>query len=420
LGNPGSMTVVKPTRYSTLRPERPRIPDLRKRPLVRCCFSLLAAILLQAGCGRPSARPPRANGENVGTPVAERPKLAARPAGKPVPPFPLSVPAAMPQQLDGKDLKAMEDGELLGRANQAIEEGDYSRAAAFQYWYVEKSKTGMYNLACCLARMRRNDPAFYWLQLGAIEEGLDADLAQRDGDLTSLKSDPRWPRVLQYVVDCNRYFESAPIARTTLILPKGYLKSTPIPAIIWLHGVASCPEQFVNDGCQEYVDELNVALIGVSGTRARGPRSFVWAEDPEKDAKRLHDALEEVSDRVSIKKGHVITFGFSQGAQVGLDIAVRYPEEYAGSIVLSPGAQPHLNDLKPAPLLTRRGFVLSCGGDEHPGNVKLTAQDADWLRHAEARVIHKTYPNVSAHSFPSDFYERFPEWVRFILKVRAE
>lgn len=376
---------------------------------------LLSATFVLTACG--SKTPPTPSPDKS---PPEQPQDTSRPGAKPFPPLQLAVPAAMPAQLDGKDLKSMKESELLGRANLAMAREDYPRAAAFQYWYVQKSKTGQYNLACFLARVDQTDAAFYWLQMAAIEEGVDTQHAQRDDDLTSLRRDPRWAKVHQYLADCNRYFESAPIAWTILVLPGGYQKGTPIPAVMWLHGLGSRPEDFVNKGCQEYADTLNIAFIGVSGTRPRGPRSFVWAEDPEKDAKRLHDALAEVSDRVTVKKGYVITFGFSQGAQVGLDVAVRQPDEYAGSIVLSPGARPHLDDVQPSPLLARRGFVLSCGAKEHPGNVQLTALDANWLRQANAHVIHKAYPNVSTHSFPSDFDARFPEWVKFILKTREE
>src|SRR5262249_4066280 len=219
-----------------------------------------------------------------------------------------------------------------------------------------------YNLACFLARTGQTDPAFYWLQLAAIEEGVDSQHAQIDEDLISLRRDSRWEEVRQYLEDCNRYFESAPIARTAVILPKDYQKGTPIPAVLWLHGLGSRPEYFINHGCQEYADELNVALIGARGTKRIGPRSFVWAEDPEKDARRLRDALAEVSDRVTVKKGYVITLGFSQGAQVGLDVAVRYPEEYAGSIVLSPGAQPRLDDVQPSQLPAGRRNIRGKGG----------------------------------------------------------
>jgi predicted esterase len=306
-----------------------------------------------------------------------------------------------------------------GRHSRRWPESRTSSTGCYQYWFVQKSAAGRYDLACYLARIGQIDAAFYWLLSAAIQDGVDAPHAQRDADLVSLRSDARWERVRDYLVQCNRYFELASIARTTLILPKDYRKSTSIPAIVWLHGLGANPDGFVSRQSQGYADKLNVALIGVSGTNARGPRSFVWAEVLEKDAKRVRDALVEVSDRVTVKKGQLITFGFSQGAQVGLEIAIRFPEEFAGSIALSPGAQSHLDTMERSPLLIQRGFIISCGANEHPGNVQLTARDAEWLGQANAHVIHKTYPGVSAHAFPQDFTDRFPEWVRFILKSQS-
>jgi predicted esterase len=392
---------------------------LMRRIIVPLLVWLPAAFVLTA-CGPTPAPSPKTAENNTDKPTTGQPKSDARAVEKPVPPLRLPVPAALPAQLAGKDLKTLNVRELLGRANQAMAREDYSRAAAYQYWYVQKSREGQHNLACFLAQIGQTDPAFYWLQRAAIEEGVDTQHAERDEDLTSLRRDPRWAQVRQYLADCNRYFASAPIARTLLVLPKDYQKGTAIPAILWLHGLGSRPEGFVNPDCQVFADQLKIALVGVSGTRARGPRSFVWAENPEKDARRLRDALAEVSDRVTVKKGYVITFGFSQGAQVGLEVAVRHPEEYAGAIVLSPGAASHLEDVNPSPLLARRGFVLSCGAKEHPGNVQLTERDANWLRQAKARVLYKAYPGMSAHTFPRDFDERFPEWVGFILKARGD
>jgi predicted esterase len=344
----------------------------------------------------------------------------SRPAQKPVPRLQFAVPAALPEKLDGKDVKALPAVELLGRANQAMAKADYPRAAVFQYWYVQNSRTGQYNLACFLARTGQIDPAFYWLEQAAIEEGVDPAHAQQDEDLVSLRRDPRWPRVYRYLEDCNRYFESAPPARTVVILPKGHQKTLAIPAILYLHGLGSRPQYFINEGCQKYADELDVAFIGVSGTNPRGPHSFAWSEDIQKDSQRLREALVEVSDRVKVKKGDVITLGFSQGGQVGLEIAVRHPEEYAGAIALSPGMLHPRDGLMPGASLARRGYVLSCGAEEMPSTVRLTAWDADFLRAAKARVIHKVYPAVSAHALPSDFNERLPEWIKFVFEARQQ
>ncbi|HEY2837666.1 MAG TPA: hypothetical protein VGJ26_00845, partial [Pirellulales bacterium] len=269
----------------------------------------------------------------------------------------MAVPAALPERLGDNDLKNMDSGELFLFARKAANGKFYNVAAASQYWYVQSTKRGQYDLACYLAQVGQIEAAFYWLQIAAIDEGVDTRHARRDVDLESLRRDSRWETVFQYMLDCNKYFESAPIARTILILPTGYKQPAAIPAVIWLHGLGSRPESFVDESCQKFADEMNVALIGVSGSKPNGPNSFVWTEEIEKDAKRLRDALAEVGDRVSINKGQVINMGFSQGAQVGLEIAASYPEEYAGAIVISPGAKIHLGNLKPSPLLAQRGYV---------------------------------------------------------------
>ena len=81
---------------------------------------------------------------------------------------------------------------------------------------------------------------------------------------------------------------------------------------------------------------------------------------------------------------------------MGLEIAVKYPEEFAGSIVLSPGADSHLRTIKPSPLLADRRFVVSCGAQEQPGNVFLAKNANDWLQRTKAEVKYLPYAVVSA------------------------
>jgi pimeloyl-ACP methyl ester carboxylesterase len=387
---------------------------------------LLAVALESASCSPKTSSPSPSNQTISVKPNVRRSTAPRSRLEKPVPPLQLAVPAALPDRLDNKNLQTMDPAALRAQAQTAETKKLYQVAAPYQYWYVQKTREGQYDLACYVARTGQIDAAFYWLQIAAIEQGLDTEHVKRDEDLESLRRDPRWDKVFQYVEACSNYFESGPFARTVLVLPRGYKKPAALPAILWLHGARSRPDDFVNDDCQAYANELNVAMIGVSATTAKGPRTFLWTEDFAKDAGRIRDALAEVSDRVTIAKGQVIILSFSQGAQLGFQLAVRNPEEYAGAIVLSPGiilsqpANPHLDDLKSSALLVRRGYVLCCNADEYPGTVRLTALDADWLRAAKAHMIHKAYPGVSAHALPPDFGERFPEWVRFILKVASK
>ena len=237
---------------------------------------LFLATLFLSACDLKPKPPPAAAEVDESKTIPPR-KGMTRPGEKPVPPLRLPAPDPMPSKVDGKDLPKMEEDELFARTMQAMGKADYKKAAAHQYWYVQKSKTGQYNLACFLAQIKEVNAAFYWLQLAAIEEGVDTQHAQRDEDLVSLRSDPRWPEVRRYLQDCNLYFETAGISRTVLILPKKYDKSQAIPAVLWLHGLGSRPEDFVNEEtCQDFADESNVAIVGVSGTKTRGPRSFVW------------------------------------------------------------------------------------------------------------------------------------------------
>lgn len=392
-----------------------------------CHFLLLPAMFLMTSCisrEDPSTKSQERNNpfQQQKTGPVEKNVASSNPVSqkgsRPVAPLKLAEPPELPEKLKDTDFKNMDADELFAMGRSAAQKEIYNVAAIAQYWYFRKTNRGQYDLACYLARTGQIDPAFYWLQKAAIDEGVDTQHAQRDEDLESLRADKRWIQVLSYMGECNRYFETADITQTLLILPKGYTKPEAIPAVVWMHGLGSRPNDFVSEGSQEYADRLNVALIGVSGSKARGPQSFVWAEDIEKDAKRIRAALAEVSNRVTIEKGKIITFGFSQGAQVGLEVAVRYPEEFAGSIVLSPGATSHLQSINPSPLLANRRFVISCGAQEHPGNVYLAENANDWLRKAKAQVNYKPYPGVSAHSFPADFDERFPEWVTFILNVK--
>jgi len=339
---------------------------------------------------------------------------------KPKPPFDVAAPAAPPERINGTDLKNMASGDLFVLSRTALGEKHYQIAAIAQYWYVQKEKEERYELACYSALAGQTDAAFYWLQRAAIEDGIDIRDVERDVELESLRADPRWPKLLDYVRACEKYFGLADLSRTVIVFPKEYHKPIPITTIVWLHGYGSRPDDFVNKRLQPISDSMNIAFVGISATISRGPKRFEWAVDIEKDLKRIREGLALARKYITIDKGRMVALGFSQGAQVGLEVAVRHPDEFAGAIVLSAGSRSQLAAVKPSELLAKRGFVVCCNAEERPGTVKLTEADAEWLRTAKAKLIHKAYPNVKAHTFPEDFDERFPEWIRFVLEAGDE
>lgn len=385
---------------------------------------LLAAGLCLTGC----EAKPQNNPAPGGGPVAVAPPPLA-PGEKPAPPFPTVAPAAPPKKQGKVNFETVEPDLLAQMARQKAGENDYPTASLFQHWYLLRTGDGYYDCACYFARVGKADEAFYCLVKGGLDEGFDLDHAQVDEDLTGLHADPRWGQLLPYLRQCSEYWGTQGKPVTTLVLPAGYAKAKgELWVVAWMHGMGSNPSGLVDPAdkeslAQEMANKLNVAFVGVSGTKPRGRKSFVWAEDPDADFARVKAAVDEVRDRVTVRPAGVITFGFSQGALAGAEIAARHPDFFAGSIALSSGG---LSEFKlasltdPSPLLKKRGFVFGCGAKEHPGNVALTRHGADFTRQFGAATTLDLFPGQAAHSLPRDFDQKFPRWVKSIQAAQGK
>jgi hypothetical protein len=90
---------------------------------------------------------------------------------------------------------AQQDRDFIGEAQQAYDRGDYSSCAQLYSQVLENGTEDaslLYNAACCYALSGSQDTAFQLLDK-AIEAGFwNAGHMNRDEDLTSLHSDPRW------------------------------------------------------------------------------------------------------------------------------------------------------------------------------------------------------------------------------------
>ncbi len=388
---------------------------------------LVLAILI--GCLGCSPVEPSSVARPLSTPapVAREVKVPierTRVTEKPEKPLTLPTPSAPSADFQGQDLSKADGDDLASIASRLAGEGNAREAARFQYWAVKAGSCGEYNLACWTALAGDLEGAFYWLQEAALDDGVEESWASQDPDLASLHRDPRWKEVAPFLKLCNAYWAGSGLLKTVLVLPEGYKKGTPIGVLVGLHGLGHRPDGFVNEVVyQSFADELNMAIVGVSGTVPTGRRCFVWSEDPRTDARHVRRALDDLSDRLTVKPGHVIAFGFSQGAQMGFEIAFQNPEEYLGAIVMSPGTTKRffrLNKLVPSPRNKRQAYVCLCGADEAPGNVAFTRNDAEFARKTGARVELKLYKGMDKHAFPPDFAESLVRWVRFIEGTAPE
>ncbi len=343
---------------------------------------------------------------------------------KPKPPLDLSPPPEPASTWHDNDLTKADAEDLRTEARHlAYNEELPEEAAQLQHWALKADpERGHYNLACFYSMAGKLDAAFYWLQFCALEgEGIEAAWAAEDSDLENLRKDERWESVHAYLQACGAWWEKNGEPRTVLTLPKGYAKGTEIPAFVGLHGLDSAPEDFSGGPAyQRLADRLGAAVIGVSGTRRCGKRMFAWTEEVDRDMARVKAALDEVKDRATIRPGHVVVVGFSQGAQVAVELAARDPETFAGGIALCPGGRKgcQLGAIeKPPDLLADRAFVVINGELEQETNLALGEADDVWLSARKSLVIRHVYEGMS-HSFPPTEIDNFEIWTRFVLSTR--
>jgi phospholipase/carboxylesterase len=336
---------------------------------------------------------------------------------KPEPPLAIPLPEAPPIPASSRDAGA----DLLLALAQAAAIHDPDEAMAFQRAAVDKGAfSGEYNLACFAALAGRTDAALYWLQRAAADEGVDGAWAEEDDDLVKLRADARWPQVRAYFRRMARYWSSHTPEQQLVVIPKAPAPAAGRPLVVGMHGLGSRPEDFSGIAFQSAAERAGVAFVALSGTNARGPHKFVWAEDPALDRARIDRgiaAIAAIAGQVTPPPGKVITIGFSQGAQMAVEIAARDPAHFAGAIVMSPGTRKDLRlaDIPSSVSLAGRRFVVVVGAREHPRNVIRAKADADRLRALGAQVYYYPYPDMNSHSFPPDFDVALPKWIAFIL-----
>jgi len=203
---------------------------------------------------------------------------------------------------------------------------------------------------------------------------------------------------------------------SVVLLPSGWNRSDPLPVVIWLHGYGANPTRIRDDKHYQFsINKLGIALVGIPATRKIGEASFVWADDVASDHEHIIRALAEVERKFHVTFTRKALYGFSQGAVVVAELAARYPDEFAGAMILSPGA-----DLVPRPIAgseknRSQRYFISVGAEEHPGNLKFAQDYRAILKGTGAIVSYRAVPDMTVHNRPPDWAERFPEWTKIIL-----
>jgi predicted esterase len=299
--------------------------------------------------------------------------------------------------------------------------GDWPAAAACQYWAFAKRGTDPYDLACYLARMKQVDAAFYWLQVAARDDGVDAAWAGQDDDLSALHRDPRWEQVQAYLNECDSYWKTHGKPLTVVLRPAGH---EPVATLVWLHPATGHPDPRSDPAfadVQALLDRNQFALVGVSGSFALGKAKYTWSHNTGRDAQRVEEALREAARELKLRPETTVLFGLAQGGQVALETLARNPGAFAGAIAVTPASREwtQLEKAKSSPLLARREVVIVLGERENQPRRQLGRLDERWFRKAGSSVRLRDHPELPRNDLPPEFDAQLGTWVKEIVAAAA-
>lgn len=315
-------------------------------------------------------------------------------------------------QVSGQDL-----GRLRERLGTAIEAEQWQKALAAALEIVKldpANRTSHYNAGCVLALMGEGDAAIEALGQ-ATKLGFSALATMRDDpDLESVRSHPGYAAVFQGV-EANDAQESAAFKkRADEIMPLIFLPPDaetgdgPRPLIVALHGRGGRAENFARL-FRPSAEKIGAVLVVPEALDPFGI-GFQW--------RRLDDslyliarAIELAADRQPIDRRQVILAGFSQGAHLSLNGAIRDPSRYAG--VLAIGA------------CDRRGFGLEPpdGQELPPIYIGVGSEDrvyddcrpmAKQFESTGFKVKFRVYKGYG-HVFPQNYKWEIDRALRFVL-----
>jgi predicted esterase len=334
------------------------------------------------------------------------------------------VPEVPTSRVAGVDLRTAAL-EALAAIDVPQDEHRFENIYATLYWLYRRapetrSSSGTV-LARVSARLRRTDAVLYWLQQAAMREGLDPDDLAEDG-FAEVRRDPRWKIFLSYLTTIGEAWRNSGYRRQPVIVPHGYQVGTPVTALICLHGYGSRPEDFIDgERLQAFADGTGIAVISMSATQPRGQDSFTWSETFETDWAHVQAGLALVKDRVTVARAGNLVAGFSQGAQLGMELAASHPAFFAGAIAMSPGylggSRLDVAIAGSKKAAAHQSYFVVWYDHEHPKTIDLAQRDIASLRAAGARVVSHSYPGRT-HTFAPSIDDNFAIWSQILLEHR--
>ena len=328
-------------------------------------------------------------------------------------PLEVAAPVVVPQEWSEEESARKVRDYLAGSHSEK------KKIEVLTWWADRKGRPDfLVDLAARCAKAGLIDQSIHWLQRAAREDVCDVAELLADDRFASLKKDQRWPKLIEFLRACEAHWQQKDFYREILTLPDSYDGKAPIPLVIGLHGYGSWPEDFAGKDFQKISNAQNVAFLAVSGRRPLGRNAFMWTESFEKDRQHVAQAIQRSRAHLQVAAGRMVAVGFSQGGQLGAELAASQPDQYVGCISMSPGsryASGLLDRLKAQESLSKQRYFFSWISGEGSG---LSSRVKSWRKALEQKdaICHEYEFPGKGHEWPRNYEDYFAITLQVLLR----
>ncbi len=268
--------------------------------------------------------------------------------------------------------------------------------AAISYWRL-----------CLLSRLGKTGPALEGMSQ-ALQRGMwwDEHALRDDEDLLPLQGLPAYETM---VAECRRRRDEAQKnakPELLVVLPKA---QPPYPLLIALHGrMGSAGRDLVR---WEPAVRMGWMLAMPQSSQCGSPTAFSW-DDTARAREEIAGHYRRLAEQYPVDASRIVLGGFSQGAALSIQLAVRGPIPAHGFIAVVPG-RTALDGLEglvhSAPKL--RGYLVAGGRDPRK---EVFTQIRDLLNRNGVPCEKEEHPEM-AHDFPHDFDRSIDKALKFLF-----
>jgi predicted esterase len=232
-------------------------------------------------------------------------------------------------------------------------------------------------------------------------------------DLASLQGDPHFERMVLLCTERHAAAQANTKAALVLREPKG---KGPHPLLIALHGRGSCPDQDLDSWEPVVVQGWLLALP--QSSQLSSPDRYAW-DDSQKAVAEIVGHFESLVKRHDVDAERVILGGFSQGAALAMQIALRNDLPACGFLSVAPGRLAAENLEALAEAAAKRGLrgYLVVGRHDPRYHVFKGIHDV-LLKHGLPCML-EDHPDFG-HEFPPHFGRSLKKALKFLLSKEQE